>query len=92
MLGDLIAQQQTTVEQINRLIKAASLVHWPASQVAHLHGADWIDFLRSSTRKSLPEGAFESLHRVYQDPHAQADDALIAATRQWIKHHRRQHA
>jgi hypothetical protein len=92
MLGDLIARQQTTIEQINRLIKSASLVHWPANQVAHLHGSDWIDFLCHSTRKSLPEGAFEPLKRVYQDPQAQADDALINATRQWIKHHRRQHA
>jgi len=89
MLDKLIATEQTTLEQINQLLKATSLVCWPTAEVAQLHGRNWTTFLIKSSKKPIDNNAFAALEDVYRAPHQKANADLIAATRHWLKHHRR---
>ncbi len=74
----------------NRLLKQTALSAFPATDVAALNGADWLDFLDRQLRKPrFTEPDVRALATLYlRNPEPIAADALSDAARYWIRSHR----
>lgn len=83
---DDIAFAQAT----NRLLKQTALAAFPATNVAALSGADWLDWLDRQLRKPhFTEPDARALATLYlREPEPIAVDALHNAARYWIRSHR----
>lgn len=77
-------------QSINRLLKQTALAAFPASDVAALNGADWLDFLDRHLRKPrFTEPDVRALATLYlREPEPIAIKALHDATQHWIRSHR----
>lgn len=77
-------------QAINRLLKQTALAAFPATNVAALSGADWLDWLDRQLRKPrFTEPDVRALATLYlREPEPIAVDALKNATRYWIRSHR----
>lgn len=82
---DIVFAQAT-----NRLLKKTALVAFPATDVAALSGADWLDFLDRKLRKPrFTEPAVRALATLYlREPEPIAAETLHAAAQHWIRGHR----
>ncbi len=93
-LAELIAIQTrareglTTAEPLAVLLKRTALAVYPREDVAHLYGAEWAEFLRTSCRRDrlVAKSADELATAAYR---RDVDVAvLIGPARRWIKVHR----
>ena len=75
-------------EQVALLIKRTALAAYPRSNVAHLHGAEWAQFLTRSARNDpqIAQAAEQLSRAAYRaDPEGAA---LVGPARRWIRKHR----
>lgn len=74
----------------NRLLKQTALVAFPATEVAALNGADWLDFLDRHLRQPrFTEPDVRALATLYlSKPEPVAVAALHDAAKYWIRSHR----
>lgn len=83
---------ETTPEQLNRLLKLTALAGWSRDQVARLTGSEWVEFL-NRTCESPPFGPTLAELLATGPYTAPAIDPatgrrLLQACREWIRHHR----
>ncbi len=83
---DAIAFAQAT----NRLLKQTALAAFPATDVAALNGADWLDWLdRRLHKPRFTDPDVRALATLYlREPEPIAVDAVRDAARYWIRSHR----
>ncbi|MET0377927.1 MAG: DUF4381 domain-containing protein [Spongiibacteraceae bacterium] len=94
-LRDLEAQWQQHRDDrqlqtdVNRLLKQVALAAFPRTQVAALHGPDWLQFLDAQLRQPVfAEPAMAGLAESYRaTPVAVAPETLLRAARDWIRRH-----
>jgi len=82
---DIVFAQAT-----NRLLKQTALAAFPATDVAALSGADWLDWLDRKLRKPrFTEPDVRALATLYlREPEPIAVHALNTAAQYWIRSHR----
>lgn len=75
---------------VNRLLKQVALAAFPRTQVAALHGSDWLQFLDAQLRRPVfAQPALAGLGDTYRaEPVAVDADVLQQAARDWIRRHR----
>lgn len=75
---------------VNRLLKQVALAAFPRTQVAALHGADWLSFLDAQLRRPVfAQPALAGLGDNYRaEPAAVDNTVLLQAARDWIRRHR----
>lgn len=80
---------------VNEILKRTALTAWPRPEVASLAGEEWLRFLdATSDSHEFHDGPGRALaDRVYAPAGLPAGEderqALLAAVRRWIRHHRR---
>lgn len=74
----------------NRLLKQTALAAFPASDVAALSGADWLDWLdRKLAKPRFTDPNVRALATLYlREPEAIAAEPLHDAAQHWIRSHR----
>lgn len=77
------------LQGINRTLKAASLQAFPREEVAPLSGPSWLEFLRRTCPKNLDDLAPLGESGYVPKPELADPEALLAAARCWLTHHRR---
>ncbi|AGH81741.1 hypothetical protein PCNPT3_09015 [Psychromonas sp. CNPT3] len=64
-----LIHQDASFIQLNQLLKAVALQHFPRHQVASLHGKAWFVFLHQYSQTSLFGGQQRFLQRLYKETH-----------------------
>ena len=82
----MIEDQHTSIEQLNKLLKSTALRGWPQSEVAGLHGNNWLTFLQDSCPAAEPQWT-QPLAAVYGPAPAVASSELLQSARTWIRRH-----
>ena len=82
----MIEDQHTSIEQLNKLLKSTALRGWPQSEVAGLHGNNWLTFLQESCPAAEPQWT-QPLAAVYGPAPAVASPELLQSARTWIRRH-----
>jgi len=79
-------EQQRLLNELNMLLRRMAIVHYDREKVAHLSGADWLEFLdRSGKTHDFSAGPGQVLSSVYQaSPDSFDADALTETVKQWI--------
>lgn len=88
-LDNVMRAEGATVAALNALLKRTALQAYGHSAVAHLHGADWVAFLRRQCPALNNRQALEALTSGPYEPGANqpATADLLAACRQWLDQH-----
>jgi hypothetical protein len=80
--GLALLPEAHSIYEVSVLLKRVALAAWPRSQVASLHGPDWVNFLEDNCPGSdLKEIAGP-------DPTAQAGIKVRNEAEKWIRGHR----
>lgn len=89
------ATRDTSLRQIQTLLKRTALSFYPRTQVASLTGDNWYKFLNSSTQQpAFPAATTATLQRIAYSSNSLSEisptaaEDLIKACRLWIKNHR----
>ena len=83
-LQQLIHKEASFI-QLNQLLKAVALQHFPRPQVASLHGKAWFTFLHQYSQHSLFGGQQRFLQRLYKDTHKSCSVSDFNDAKYWIK-------
>lgn len=86
IIDRMIEDQHTSIEQLNKLLKSTALRGWPQSEVAGLHGNNWLTFLQESCPAAEPQWT-QPLAAVYGPAPAVASPELLQSARTWIRRH-----
>lgn len=81
--GDVLSYTQS----LNALLKGTALAAYPREQLAAMHGAQWLAFLRhSAPGAQFPDDFSQSIYR--GDTHGVDTEQLRAAAKCWLDTHR----
>lgn len=73
---------------VNRLLKQVALAAFPRTQVAALHGMNWLQFLDAQLRRPVfAQPALAGFGDTYSAAAATEPEALVQAAREWIRRH-----
>lgn len=87
-LSTLKQQGNVSVAELNRLLKSLALQHFPAQEIASLHGERWVSFLAQHCEQSA-QSDLAPLGDVYRADDAAASNNTVKACEIWIQKHRR---
>jgi hypothetical protein len=93
--GQTEEMRESSLRQLPVLLKRTALTAYPRSAVASLSGNDWCQFLNSSLEKpvftasmSITLGNISYSRRDIAAIDQHTSEELIAASAQWMKHHK----